>query len=134
MAERHRRIKAAAERIAVFSNRYRDPEGPQFEGSQEDYLLELAETVHDAMERESPSVSREAADKLKAESAQLRAKLERYEGALRELLKWAEEARGHYGIEECAGPGQPATEWDAVQDGLQKATCVARAALEEDAG
>jgi len=51
--------------------------------------------------------------------------------ALRELTMWAEAARGHYGIEECSGPGQPSTEWDEVQDGLRSAAMFARAVLAE---
>jgi len=51
--------------------------------------------------------------------------------ALRELTKWAEAARGHYGIEECSGPGQSGTEWDEVQDGLRAAAMFAREALSE---
>ena len=37
---------------------------------------------------------------------------------LEEFCKAAEAARGHYGIEECAGPAQPATEWDEIQERL----------------
>ncbi len=54
--------------------------------------------------------------------------------ALRNLCGWAEEARGHYGIEECAGPTQPATEWDEIQDGLAQAARDGRAALAPGSG
>jgi hypothetical protein len=50
--------------------------------------------------------------------------------ALREITNWAEAARGHYGIEECSGPGQERTEWDEVQDGLRASALFAREALE----
>lgn len=30
------------------------------------------------------------------------------------------DARGHYGIEECAGPQQPATEWHEIQDAMKQ--------------
>lgn len=40
------------------------------------------------------------------------------ESLLTQFRNIANEAQGHYGIEECAGPGQPATEWDMVQDRL----------------
>lgn len=36
-------LEAAAAALAVHSNAYRDPEGPHFEGSEEDWLLEHAE-------------------------------------------------------------------------------------------
>lgn len=49
--------------------------------------------------------------------------------ALAGLHTWAVEAGGHYGVEECAGPGQPATGWDEVQDGLQAAAERAREVL-----
>ena len=42
--------------------------------------------------------------------------------ALDEAVRLMESARGHYGIEECAGPGQPDTEWDEIQDAMQKFT------------
>jgi len=51
--------------------------------------------------------------------------------ALRKLCDWAEAARGHYGIEECGGPGQPRTEWDEVQDGLKDAARYARELVSE---
>lgn len=40
--------------------------------------------------------------------------------ALDEAVALMKQARGHYGIEECAGPGQPDTEWDEIQDDMQK--------------
>jgi hypothetical protein len=54
------------------------------------------------------------------------------EEALAILTARAEDVRGHYGIEECAGPGQRATEWDEVQDGLRNAARYARGVLGSD--
>jgi hypothetical protein len=59
----------------------------------------------------------------------LRAEVECLRSALQEITKWAEAARGHYGIEECSGPGRPRTEWDEIQDGLRAAALSAREAL-----
>jgi hypothetical protein len=56
--------------------------------------------------------------------------VERLREALKEVTNWAEAARGHYGIEECSGPGQGRTEWDEVQDGLRASALFAREALE----
>jgi hypothetical protein len=39
--------------------------------------------------------------------------------ALSEAVEIMREARGHYGIEEAAGPGQPATEWDEIAQRMQ---------------
>lgn len=40
--------------------------------------------------------------------------------ALIEAVALMAQARGHYGIEECAGPGQPATEWDEIQQAMKQ--------------
>lgn len=40
--------------------------------------------------------------------------------ALDEAVALMKAARGHYGIEECAGPGRPATEWDEIQDAMKQ--------------
>ena len=48
------------------------------------------------------------------------------------LVEWAEEARGHYGIEECSGLGQPGTEWDDIQDGLRNAAADVRGWLADE--
>jgi hypothetical protein len=68
-------------------------------------------------------------ERLLHERDEARAEVERLRSALEEITKWAEAARGHYGIEECSGPGQPRTEWDEVQDGLRAAVLFAREAL-----
>lgn len=38
-------VERAACRIAIFGNAYSDPDGPQYEGSEADYLRELAAAV-----------------------------------------------------------------------------------------
>lgn len=40
--------------------------------------------------------------------------------AIGEAVAIMRDARGHYGIEECAAPGRPATEWDEIADRMQK--------------
>lgn len=57
------------------------------------------------------------------------AEVEDLRRALADLVKLAEEARGHYGIEECAGPGKPATNWDDLQDDLRAAAAAGRSVL-----
>ena len=57
---------------------------------------------------------------------------ERLREVLLDLVEVAEWARGHYGIEECAGPGQPATNWDDIQDELRRLARQGRAALASD--
>jgi hypothetical protein len=66
---------------------------------------------------------------LLARLAAVEAERDEAERALAEFVSLAEEARGHYGIEECSKPGQPETEWDEIQDGLALAAYRARAAL-----
>lgn len=66
---------------------------------------------------------------LKAAGVVSREEHERVREAAASLASWAEEAGGHHGIEECAGPGQMNTEWDDVQDGLRAAAADVRAAL-----
>lgn len=39
--------------------------------------------------------------------------------AVEEAVAIMRDARGHYGIEETGGPGQPATEWDEIADRMQ---------------
>lgn len=41
-------VEAGATALAVFTNAYRDPEGPQFDGGQEDYLREAVRRVLEA--------------------------------------------------------------------------------------
>jgi hypothetical protein len=43
----------------------------------------------------------------------------RLHAALDEAVRIMKDARGHYGIEETGGPGQPATEWDEIADRMQ---------------
>jgi hypothetical protein len=40
-------------------------------------------------------------------------------GPVAEAVAIMRDARGHYGIEETGGPGQPATEWDEIADRMQ---------------
>lgn len=40
--------------------------------------------------------------------------------AVEEAVALMKQARGHYGIEECAAPGQSATEWDEIADAMQQ--------------
>ena len=42
-----------------------------------------------------------------------------YREGIEEAVAIMRDARGHYGIEECGGPGQPATEWDEIADWMQ---------------
>lgn len=40
--------------------------------------------------------------------------------ALNEAVALMKELRGHYGIEDVAGPGHPETEYDELQDRIQR--------------
>jgi len=44
--------------------------------------------------------------------------IEELRGGIRRAVRLMDDARGHYGIEETAGPGKPATEWDEVQHAM----------------
>jgi hypothetical protein len=55
--------------------------------------------------------------------------LAEYRTLLTRFCQLAEDARGHYGIEECARPTQPDTEWDEIQEGLRDAAEATRAVL-----